>query len=172
MVETQKAASREALSLITFARWEVGLLTREEDAKRITGVADVVAQGVRLIVRPQGAGAQRLLERRLRAAGVPIEVARTAPLVAAGHLDVARAIAMRVADVGVATRDAALAFGLRFVPLAEERYDLVIPHALMRDPRIERLLDVLVSQASRRELDALGYDVESTGCRVAEVRKV
>jgi molybdate-binding protein len=76
---------------------------------------------------------------------------------------------MGAADAGVATRDAALALGLRFVPLAEERYDLVIPQPLMNDARVARLLDVLVSHASRRELESLGYDVSSAGNRVAEV---
>ena len=168
--EARRAASREALSLVTLARWEEGLVTRPQDAERIRSVADVGRRGVRLVVRERGAGAQRLLERELRAAGVPVDVARDAPLVAAGHLDVARAIAVNAADAGVATRDAAIAFGLRFVPLAEERYDLVVPSALLPDARIERLLDVLVSRAMRRELEALGYDVSGTGQRVAEVQ--
>jgi DNA-binding XRE family transcriptional regulator len=96
-------------------------------------------------------------------------VVRTASLVARSHLDVVRAVSMGAADVGVATRDAALAFGLRFVPLAEERYDLVVPQPFVTDPRVERLLDVLVSQAGRRELESLGYDMSGAGSRVAEV---
>jgi putative molybdopterin biosynthesis protein len=76
---------------------------------------------------------------------------------------------MGAADTGVATRDAALAFDLRFVPLAEERYDLVAPRSLSTDPRLERLLDVLVSGAFRSELSSIGYDVAPTGERVAEV---
>lgn len=163
-----RSVGREALVLITLARWEAGLLTRSDD-ERVHSVADVTAPGVRLVVREKGAGARRLLEQKLRAAGAPLAVVSAARLVARGHLDVARAVAMGAADVGVATRDAALALGLRFVPLAEERYDLVIPQPLMTDARVERLLDVLVSQASRRELDSLGYDVANAGSRVAEV---
>ncbi|MBX3249207.1 MAG: regulator of molybdate uptake, partial [Myxococcales bacterium] len=72
-------------------------------------------------------------------------------------------------DAGVATRDAALAFGLHFVPLSEERYDLVIPRASLDDPRVERWLDALTSRAVRIELDALGYDVTHAGDRVAEI---
>jgi hypothetical protein len=40
----------------------------------------------------------------------------------------------------------------------------------MTDRRVERALEVLASQAVRRELDALGYDVAQTGRQVAEVR--
>ena len=163
-----RGAGREALVLITLARWQAGLLTRSDD-DRVRSITDVTAPGVTLVVREKGAGARQLLEQKLRAAGAPLAVVSAAPLVARGHLDVARAVAMGAADVGVATRDAALAFGLRFVPLAEERYDLVIPQPLMSDARVERLLDVLVSQASRRELESLGYDVSNAGRHVAEV---
>lgn len=164
----RRKLGREPVALVTLARWEAGLLTRVDDG-RVRSIADVTAPRVRLVVREKGAGARQLLEQRMRAAGMSLDIARAKPLAAAGHLDVARAIAMGAADVGVATRDAALAFGLRFVPLAEERYDLVIPQLLMRDARVERLLDVLVSQASRRELEVLGYDVSGAGHRVAEV---
>ncbi|HEX2732801.1 MAG TPA: substrate-binding domain-containing protein [Polyangiaceae bacterium] len=165
----RRARASQSLVLVTLARWEAGLLTRADD-QRVQAVADVGSPGVRLIAREQGAAARQLLERRLRAAGVSSQIVRSAPLVAAGHMDVARAIAMGAADVGVATRDAAMAFGLRFLPLAQERYDLVVPEVLLADSRVERWLDALVSQANRRELASLGYDVTDTGSRVAEVK--
>lgn len=165
----RRAAGRESLVLVTLARWEAGLLTRTDD-ERVRSVADIGASKIRLVAREKGAGARQLLEQRLRAAGCSLERVRSAPLVALGHVDVARAIAMGAADVGVATRDAALALGLRFLPLAEERYDLVIPKPLLTDARIERLLDVLVSRAGRRDLSSLGYDVSSAGSRVADVK--
>lgn len=164
----KRSAGCEALVLITLAKWEAGLLTRSGD-DRVCAIADLPAPGVRLVVRERGAGARQLLEKRLRAAGESLDVVRRATLVASGHLDVARAVAMGAADVGLATRDAALAFGLRFLPLAEERYDLVVPLPLVTDPRVERLLDVLASRTSRCEFESLGYDVSGTGNRVAEV---
>lgn len=164
----RRGAGREAVTLVTLARWEAGLLTRADD-HRVRSIAEVTSPGVRLVVREKGAGAQKLLEQRLRAAGLPLAAVRAATLVAAGHADVARLVALGAADVGVAARDAALAFGLRFLPLAEERVDLVIPRPLLGDARVERLLDLLVSQPGRRELEALGYDVSGVGRRVAEV---
>jgi molybdate-binding protein len=158
------------LSVLTLARWEVGLVTRVEDTNRIRGASDLGLRRVRLITREPDAATQQLLERELRATGVPQPPRRKHSLRASSHLAVARAVAMNAADAGVATRDAALAFGLHFVPWCEERFDLVLSKALLSDPRIERFFDALVSQEARTELDALGYDVSQAGAHVADVR--
>ncbi|MBX3269042.1 MAG: helix-turn-helix domain-containing protein [Sandaracinaceae bacterium] len=168
-VEDARRAAREALVLVTLARWELGLVTRAGDARRVRGVADLTDPRVRLVAREPGAGAQRVLERALRAAGVPLARARRGALRADGHLELASAVAMGAADAGVASRDAAIAYGLRFLPITEERYDLAVPRSLIADPRLARLLDALTWSAVRRELAALGYDVGPAGERVAEV---
>jgi molybdate-binding protein len=82
---------------------------------------------------------------------------------------VARAIALGAADVGIATRDAAAALGLAFVPIAEERYDLVVPRDDLHDPRLARLFEVMTGTLFRRELSSLGYDVGQCGSKVAEI---
>ncbi|WP_437624692.1 substrate-binding domain-containing protein [Sorangium sp. So ce1151] len=169
IADVRRLGHGEPIVLITLARWEAGLVVRREEAGRIRGVADLGRPGLRLVGREAGAGAQRLLEREVRARGLPLELARKPQLRVAGHLDVARAVAMGAADTGVATRDAAMAFGLGFVTLAEERYDLAVPREALTDARVQRLLDVLVSGEFRRELSVLGYDVRPAGERVAEV---
>ncbi len=170
VADVRRVASTGPIVLITLARWEAGLVLRQDEKTRIRGAADLGRRGLRLVAREAGAGAQRLLERELRAAGHPVDLSRNAHLRVGGHLDVARAVAMGAADTGVATRDAAMAFGLAFVTLAEERYDLAFPVEALTDPRMARLFDVLVSGAFRRELSVLGYDVRCSGERVAEVR--
>jgi molybdate-binding protein len=159
-----------AIVLITLARWEVGLVVRTDDARPVRTPADLARPGLRLVGREAGAGAQRVLEQAVREQGLPIRLARHPHLKVSGHLDIGRAIAMGAADTGVATRDAALAFGLGFVALAEERYDLALPRAGLAEPRVQRLLDMLVSGEFRRDLSALGYDVRAAGERVAEVQ--
>jgi molybdate-binding protein/DNA-binding XRE family transcriptional regulator len=170
VADVRRAVAGQPLALVTLARWQAGLLVRPGDAKRIRGVGDLARRGVRLVAREAGAGAQRLLEAKLREAGLGVELGRHATLVASGHLEVARAIAMGAADVGLATQDVALAFGLTFLPLAEERYDLVVPAGQLSDPRLARLFDVVASAPFRRELAELGYDTRASGERVAEVR--
>ena len=85
---------------------------------------------------------------------------------AAGHLQVAAAIAGGLADAGVSSEPAALAYGLDFIPLAEERFDLVLPakHAASRE--VQGLLKVLTSPWLLAQLASLpGYDAASCGER-------
>jgi molybdate-binding protein len=68
------------------------------------------------------------------------------------------------ADCCIATRSAAQAFGLGFLPLATERYDLVIRQPFIKLPAVEALLDSLNRSAIRRRLEMLaGYDTSHTG---------
>jgi molybdate-binding protein len=67
-------------------------------------------------------------------------------------------------DCCIATRSAARAFGLSFLPLATERYDLVIRRQYARLPAVQALLDVLNRAAVRKKLEILaGYDTRHTG---------
>lgn len=154
--------------LVTLARWEAGLVTSPGNPKRVRRPVDLGRRGLRLVTREPGSGARRLLDHHLNEAGIKRARPVTA-LEATGHLEVAQAISMGAGDVGVATRDAAIAYGLDFIPLAEERFDLVLPLASLEDARISRLFDVMTSGAARRELAALGYDVRSCGDRVAQL---
>ena len=79
--------------------------------------------------------------------------------VAEGHAEVARLIRWGAADVGVAIESAALAEGLDFVPLTEERFDLVVPAAFAEEAPVSRLIDALDDPAFRTEVSHLpGYD--------------
>ena len=83
---------------------------------------------------------------------------------ASGHEEVAWLVRRRSADAGVAIEGAALAEGLDFVPIAEERFDLVVPAELAAAPPVSRLLQVLDDPGFRAEVAVLpGYDVSLIG---------
>lgn len=161
----RRAFPAQRTRVVTLAAWELGLVTRPRE--RIRALGDVLRPGVRFVHRESGSGARALVERLLGRAGAPDHALADAP-VARGHLAVAQAIALGGADAGVATRAAARAHELAFVPLAEERFDLVIPEPLHDDPRVARLIDVLCERAFRRELACLdGYQTARAGTLVA-----
>jgi molybdate-binding protein/DNA-binding XRE family transcriptional regulator len=160
-----------SMVVINLARWEEGFVVRSGNPLRIRRVEDLAQANVRFVNREVGAGARRLLDRLLAKAGTPPSTVRGYEHIAGGHLAVAQAVAMRAADVGIATRAAAVAYGLDFVPLAEERSDLVLSQELSSDPRLQRMVDALENRAFRRELASLGgYQVAESGHLVQELR--
>jgi putative molybdopterin biosynthesis protein len=164
----RRAFAGKPMLVITLAHIEEGFASRK--GEKFRKVEDLARKGVRLINREAGAAARKLLDRVLRKSGVPPGELRGYGDLARGHLDVAARIASGGADVGVVARAAAVAFGLEFTPLAEERFDVVVPKPLAADPRVLRLLETLGSRAFRRELGSLGgYDAGAAGRVVAEL---
>jgi molybdate-binding protein len=81
---------------------------------------------------------------------------------------VAAAIAAGLADAGVASEPAALAYGLAFIPLADERFDLVVPAAQAGSREIQALLRALSSPWLLDQLASLpGYTLDRCGDRLA-----
>jgi putative molybdopterin biosynthesis protein len=80
------------------------------------------------------------------------------------HSEVARAIAEGRVDVGLGVEAAALAYGLDFLPLTTERYDLVIPEEVWDRAPIQVLARWLATDRAKEKIMALGgYDVAQTG---------
>jgi molybdate-binding protein/DNA-binding XRE family transcriptional regulator len=152
-------------TVVTFATWEQGLMVRGGNPKKIRRVADLVRRHVTLVNREEGSGARLLLDRQLAAAGVKAGQVKGYQQLAGSHLEVARMIAGGRADAGIGVRSAAKPFGLDFIPLQEERYDLVMPTVYLSSHRgLPVLLDAIVSRPFRTEIEALGgYGTRETG---------
>jgi len=155
--------------VFNLASWEAGLVVAPGNPKRIRGVRDLTRAGVSFVRRQPGAAAQDLVERLLRRDGHSAAVVSRARLVAHGHMEVARLVAAGAADVGVALPAVARAHGLDFIPLAEERFDLIVAKEHARDERIVRLLDTLAGRGFRREIESLGgHIVKDAGRLIAD----
>jgi len=154
--------------VIGFSAWREGLVLRPQDADQVTAMADVVGAGLRLVNREPGAEARSVLDRELASIGVAGEQVPGYQTAATGHLQVAAAVAAGLADVGVASEPAALAHQLSFVPLASERFDLVIPADRVPSREVQALIKVLSSRWLLDQLASLpGYDASPCGQHVA-----
>jgi molybdate-binding protein/transcriptional regulator with XRE-family HTH domain len=154
--------------VIGFSAWREGLVLGPAAAASVTGMADVASRGLRLVNREPGAEARRVLDRELGRAGIDGELVAGYRTMAAGHLQVADAIAAGLADAGVACEPAALAHGLAFIPLAAERFDLVIPSGHAASREVQALIKVLASRWLIDQLASLpGYDPSSCGQHLA-----
>ena len=150
--------------IVTFATWEEGLVLTRGNPKKIRGIADIAGKEARLINREKGSGSRELLDNALRAAGISTKDIAGYQNVAIGHLSAAYAVASGTADLCIANRAAAWSFGLDFVPLAVERFDLTLSKTALELPAAKALLDLLNGAKLRRRLQTLaGYDTTHTG---------
>jgi putative molybdopterin biosynthesis protein len=118
--------------------------------------------------REPGSGSRGLLDQLLEKAGMEAQKVQGYERIAYGHLAAAYFVVSGDADVCLATRSAAQTFGLDFVPLHSERYDLVMRKKTADLPAVKAFLDVLQRAALRRKLEVLaGYDTSNTGTLVA-----
>ena len=154
-------------AVIRLVHRDQGLLVAAGNPRGITGIADLADRGHTYVNRQRGAGTRVLLDQRLRELGLePSEVdgyAREEPT----HLAVAAAVAAGRADCGLGIRAAAQAFGLDFVPVEREPYDLVLDAATVEDPMLAPLWELLASPEFAASVEALGgYSTEETGRRL------
>ncbi len=161
---------RHGAEVIGFCSWREGLVLRRGLADRVATLSDVAAARLRIVNREPGAEARRVLDRELARHGIAADELPGYQSVATGHLEVAAAIHAGLADAGVASEPAALAYGLGFVPLAEERFDLVVPAAHSSSREVQGLLRALSSQWLLDQLASLpGYALSQVGERLASL---
>lgn len=159
--------------VVSYADWEQGFIVAAGNPRHLRGAADLARPGVRLVNREPGSGSRVLLDRLLARAGVPASAVAGYGHVVSTHMAVARAVGAGAADAGIGLRAVASAMDLDFVPVADVRFDLVIPREHLRHPAVEVLLDVLQSASLRAELAALpGYSVARTGSALADLPAV
>jgi putative molybdopterin biosynthesis protein len=157
-----------ATSVFALAIWQEGLVVARGNPKRLRQIADLVAVGAALCNRELGSGSRTLLDQELIRAAVVPESITGYQTSAPSHLTAAHRVLIGHADCCIAPEAVACALGLDFVPLASERYDLVIPQHFMEMAAVVSLVDVLQTKAFRRSLSGLGgYDVSVTGQSVS-----
>jgi putative molybdopterin biosynthesis protein len=154
--------------VVGFTAWREGLVVRADLKSAVTGLDSVARRRLRIVNREPGAEARRLLDAECRRLGVDGAELPGYGSQAAGHLQVASVVAAGLADAGVASEPAARAYGLAFVPLAEERFSLVIPAAHTASREVQALFKVLTSPWLLAQLASIpGYDAATCGDRLS-----
>ena len=152
------------IRVVHFASWEQGLVLARGNPKKVGGIADLAGRRVTLINREKGSGSRDLLDKALRNAGIAPNRVIGYESSASGHLSAAHAVSTGAADCCIATRCAARYFGLDFIPLSADRFDLSFSKGAIGLPAVKALLDLLNGSSDRRKLETIaGYDTAHTG---------
>jgi putative molybdopterin biosynthesis protein len=153
------------LQLINLTYREQGLLVPRGNPLNIKSFEDLTRSGVRFINRQRGAGTRLLTDMHLKRLGINPELVNGYDREEYTHMNIASAIATHNADTGLGIRAAALALNLDFIPVAEERYDLILPKEFLDDPKVLSLLNILRGNNEFRRIVAGlgGYDQRDCG---------
>ena len=153
-------------AVIRLVQREQGLLVAAGNPLGLAGIEDL-AGDVRYVNRQRGAGTRVLLDHLLDRAGHDPEGIDGYRREEHTHLAVAAAVASGRADCALGIRAAARAFGLGFVPVAQEPYDLVTTEPLLATGILDPLLQLLDDSAFLHQIEELGgYSTAESGLRV------
>jgi putative molybdopterin biosynthesis protein len=162
--------SEKAVILVNFTYRMQGLLVKKGNPKKITCLDDLVRKDVMFINRQAGSGTRLLLDKSLGDRGIDPPAIRGYDREEFTHMAVASSVLTGLADAGLAVFHAAKALNLDFIPVAEERYDLIIPVEYLKTEKIAAMLEIIRHDVGFRESVAGlgGYDTRDMGKLVLE----
>jgi putative molybdopterin biosynthesis protein len=155
------------VAVVRLAHRQQGLIVAAGNPLRLTGLPDLGRPGLRYVNRQPGSGTRVLLDHELcRLHLTPGEITGY-QREEQTHLAVAAAVAAGRADTGLGLMAAARAFGLDFIPVTEEPYDLVLTRQTHDSELLAPLWKLLADPAFRTSAEALGgYSCTETGRRL------
>jgi putative molybdopterin biosynthesis protein len=141
-----------------------GFIVKEGNPLGIKGLKDVVVKGARFINRNEGSGTRLLFEYLLREEGLEGTAITGLADEVDTHLEVALKVFFGEADVGMGIEYVTHLFPLAFIPLREERFDLVIPKELWSTDLMQGFLSYIDPVQIQRLVRTLpGYNLKETG---------
>jgi molybdopterin molybdotransferase/putative molybdopterin biosynthesis protein len=155
------------VAVVRLVHRDQGLIVAQGNPMEVTGIEDVARRGLRYVNRQRGAGTRMLLDHELARRDIEPESINGYQREEHTHLAVAAALAAGRADCGLGVLAAARAFGLDFVPVAKEPYDLVLREHTLEHELLAPLWALLESDDFKAAVTDLGgYDTAETGRRI------
>ena len=141
-----------------------GLIVQKTNPKGLQGLKDLTRKGITFINRQKGSGTRILLDHTLKTLSLKPEDIRGYEKEEYTHIAVASAVAGGMVDAGLGILPAARAMHLEFIPVAKERYDLIIPSIYFEDEKMRKVIDAIRSDEFKTLVSRMGgYDVSRTG---------
>ena len=152
------------VALVTLAHRCLGLLLPPGNPAGITGLLDLQRPGLRFANRQPGSGTRVWLDLALAQIGIEPAGIQGYQEELMTHSAVARRVAEGQADAGIGLEAAARSYGLDFILLTSERYDLVILGTTMQLEPLQNLVVWLEGLDARKRIESFGgYDPRETG---------
>jgi putative molybdopterin biosynthesis protein len=151
-------------ALVTLANRKLGIIVPPKNPLKIHSLKDLTKPNVQFINRQSGSGTRVWLDAQLHQAGILPSLIRGYSHEKSTHSEVAQEIADQTANVGIGLEYSASIYGLDFIFLKNEKYELVIPEEKFYHPAIQSLVHWLsTSQAAEVINHFKGYDASDSG---------
>ncbi len=150
------------VELVTLAHRRQGLMVKAGNPRGLKRISDLTRADVRFVNRNAGSGTRLWLDMALERAHISPQAVRGYGRELKTHTEAAISVATDTADVALGLQAAAVQHGLDFIPLFEERYDLILLKD--RPAALDPVLDYIQTAAFRRETSLLsGYSTVHSG---------
>ncbi len=157
------------VKVIALVGRDQGLIVKKGNPKGVKSLGDLTQHQVQFVNRQRGAGTRVLLDYHLNLMGISSDSILGYTQEEYTHLGVAAAVASGRADCGLGIAAAAQALDLDFVPLFQERYDLVIPKEHAESNLLAPLFELIAGCDFRNSVSKLpGYDISVMGKIILE----
>jgi len=150
--------------VVNFCKREQGLILRKLNPLGIRTFADFGRPGLRMVNRPMGTGTRLLLDKELEKAGVRGDKIAGYNFEVSRHLDVGLEILTGRADVGLGIEAVADNLDLDFIPLRQERFDLIVAKDVFFEKSVQSFFGLLQSEEFKQLGRSIrGYDISQSG---------
>ena len=148
-----------------------GFYVQKGNPKNIKGWSDLGREDITVLNRRVGSSARILMDIQLKRLGISPSRVRGYDRIMKSHLTMAAAVAAGEADLAIGTeRISRQMDGLDFIPLLEERFDLVIKKEMLETEAVRKLMKVMTLPAFRKEIAHFsGNDYRDLGKVITEV---
>ncbi|HBJ2621554.1 helix-turn-helix domain-containing protein [Clostridium botulinum] len=156
--------------LINLAYRRQGFYVAKGNPHKITTWDDLIKGDISIVNREKGSGTRVLLDEKLRLYNVEGESIKGYNFEQSSHLAVASSIAVGDGDLGIGIEKVAHQVSeIDFVPIQEERYDLIIKKSSLKYPIYNLIIKIIQSKEFKKEIKGLGeYDLRDIGKILAE----
>ena len=152
--------------IVTLAYRTQGLMLARGNPNGVKKIADIAKPSIRFVNRNPGSGTRLWLDAELRKLAIPSEKVRGYEKAVKTHSEAAMLIANNKADAALGLQAAAYQHDLDFIPLFEERYDLVLPRE--HEKTLSPLLNYIQTMDFRNSLTVLtGYNTTHSGEQIS-----
>lgn len=142
--------------VINLFRRELGFVVAPKNPFHIRGFEDLTRKGIRFINRQKGSGTRVLLDHHLNRLRIPSSRVQGYEKEVYTHFEVGLSILSKETDVGIATRAVSNLFGISFVSITHESFDMILDQSTFFEKGIQAFIEILSSGEFRNRVQRLG----------------